>query len=106
LVNPPWAQWLLTNGSEGEEPPDAVKRLYEVHQAFVAEPDPQKRFELESEMYAIHNENLWLIGTVKQPADLAASWYNVVSSRMYNITYPVAPEWYYSVPATWAVRDE
>ncbi len=106
LVNPPWAQWLLTDGTEGEEPPQAVKRLYEIHEAFVGEVDPQKRFELETEMYAIHNENLWIIGAIKQPGDLAAVWYTVFSNRMYNIPNPVAPEWYYAVPSTWSYRSE
>ena len=106
LVNPPWAQWVMSGGAEGEEPPVAVKRLYEIFEEFVAEPDPQVRFELETEMYKIHQDNMWIIGTIKQPADLPALWYTVFSNRMYNIPNPVAPEWYYAVPETWAYRSE
>jgi peptide/nickel transport system substrate-binding protein len=104
-INPPWAQWVITDGAEGEEPPDDVKRLYEIFEEFVAEPDLQKRFELETEMYAIHNENMWIIGSIKQPADLEAVYYAVFSNRMYNIPNPVAPEWYYAVPSTWALQE-
>ena len=105
-INPPWAQWLITDGAEGEEPPQDVKRLYEIHEAFVAESDAQKRFELEAEMYDIHNRNMWMIGTINQPGDLEAVWYTVFSNRMYNIPNPVASEWYYAVPSTWAYRNE
>ena len=106
LVNPRWAQWLLTDGDEGDEPPADVKRLYEIFNEFVAEVDPAKRFELEKELYAIHNENMWIIGSVKQPGDLDAVWYTVFSNRMYNIPVPTAPEWYYAVPSTWAYRAD
>lgn len=106
VVNPPWAQWVMTDGAEGEEPPEDVKRLYEIFEEFVAEPDAQKRFELESEMYAIHNENRWLIGAVKAPADLPTTWYAYFSNRMYNIPSPVAGEFYYASPETWAKRSE
>ena len=106
LVNPPWAQWVLSDGAEGEEPPADVKRLYQIFEEFVAEPDPQKRFELEAEMYQIHQDNLWVIGSIKQPGDLEAVWYAVFSNRMYNVPNPVAPEWYYAAPETWAYRAE
>lgn len=106
LVNPPWAQWVITDGAEGEEPPDGVKRLYEIFEEFIAEPDAQKRFDLEAEMYKIHQDNLWVIGSIKQPGDLEAVWYAVFSNRMYNIPNPVAPEWYYAAPETWAYRAE
>ncbi len=106
LVNPPWAQYVMSGGAEGEEPPDDVKRLYEIFEEFIAEPDAQKRFELESEMYKIHQDNLWVIGSIKQPGDLEAVWYAVFSNRMYNIPNPVAPEWYYAAPETWAYRSE
>ena len=106
VVNPPWARWVMSGGAEGEEPPEDVKRLYEIFEEFVAEPDPQKRFELEAEMYAIHNENRWLIGAVKAPADLPTTWYAYFSNRMYNIPNPVAGEFYYASPETWAKRAE
>ena len=106
LVNPPWAQWVMSGGAEGEEPPDDVKRLYQIFEEFVGEPDAQKRFDLETEMYKIHQDNLWVIGSIKQPGDLEAVWYAVFSNRMYNIPNPVAPEWYYAAPETWAYQAE
>ena len=106
LVNPPWAQYVMSGGAQGEEPPADVKRLYEIFEEFIAEPDGQKRFDLEAEMYKIHQDNLWVIGSIKQPGDLEAVWYAVFSGRMYNIPNPVAPEWYYAAPETWAYRSE
>ena len=104
--NPQWAQWTVSGGTQGEEPPDDVKRLFEIHEEFVAEPDAQKRFELEQEMYAIHNANMWIIGVINQPGDLETVWYATFTNRMYNIPSPVAPEWYYAVPESWAMRPE
>jgi peptide/nickel transport system substrate-binding protein len=104
-VNPPWAQWVMSGGAEGDEPPQDVKRLYQIFEEFIAEPDPQKRFELETEMYAIHNNNLWTFAAVKAPADLPTTWYAYFSNRMYNIPNPVAGEFYYASPETWAKRS-
>ena len=100
------ARWVLTGGADGEEPPAGVKRLYQIFEEFLAEPDARKRFELEAEMYRIHQDNLWLIGSIKQPADLLQIRYAPFSNRMYNIPDPVAPEWYYSAPETWAYRAD
>ena len=87
-VNPPWGQWLISGGAEGEEPPDDAKRLHEIYVEFVAEPDAQKRFELETEMYAIHNRNLWIIGVLKAPADLPTTWYALLLGPY--VQYPEA----------------
>ena len=106
FVNPPWAQWVMTDGAEGEEPPADVKRLYEIHEEVVAEPDIAKRIELEKEVFAIHNRNLWIISALKAPADLQSVWYAYFSNRMYNIPNPVAGEFYYAVPATWSKHAE
>ena len=105
-INPKWGQWMISGGSEGEEPPQDVKRLYEISQEFVAATTDQERFDLEKEMYDIHNNNMWMIGSIKQPGNLEAVWYSVFSKRMYNIPNPVAPEWYYAVPSTWSYRAE
>ena len=106
LVNPPWARWVLTGGADGEEPPAGVKRLYQIFEEFLAETDARKRFDLEAEMYRIHQDNLWIIGSIKQPADLVQVYYAPFSNRMYNIPNPVAPEWYYAAPETWAYRAD
>ena len=106
VVNAKWGQWIMSDGEKGDEPPADVKRLYEIHKEFVAEPDVSKRQDLEKEMYAIHNKNLWVIGSVRQPSDSVAAWWILLSNRIYNYPDVIAGEAYYSPPATWAFKSD
>jgi peptide/nickel transport system substrate-binding protein len=98
--NPKWGAWLTTGGSQGEEPPGPVKELFDLGNQFSAEPDPQKQVELEQRMYAIHNENLYMIGGLHQPHDHPQEWYVYIHNRLRNISQPLAPEYYYAVPSS------
>ena len=106
VVNAKWGQWIESGGEQGDEPPADVKRLYEIHKEFLGEPDVSKRQELEKEMYAIHNKNLWVIGSVRQPSDSVAAWWILLSNRIYNYPDVIAGEAYYSPPATWAFKSD
>jgi len=103
-VNPPWARWLLTKGEKGEEPPEDVKRLFEITEEFRSEPDREKRDALTKELYMIHCENLWTLGGVKQPADIILVYYALFHNRVKNVPVPCSPEWYYAIPSTWAIE--
>ena len=54
---------MLSGGSEGEEPPAEVKRLYEIYQEFPSTASRQDRAELERQASRIHAENVFMIGT-------------------------------------------
>lgn len=105
IVNPPWGAWIVSGGQQGEEPPEAVKRLYELHNEFIAEPDLQKRIEITKEIYRIHNENFWLIASNKKQADSIQDYYQLVHNRLINMPIPVPPETPYMVPSQWALQE-
>jgi len=105
MINSLWARWLLTKGEKGEEPPEDVKRLFEINKEFMAEPDAEKRIALEKEIYLIHCENLWEIGGIKQPANLPQVWYEYFSNRVKNVPDPCPPEDYYIQPSTWSIEE-
>jgi peptide/nickel transport system substrate-binding protein len=65
LGGPLWRQWLDTAGKSGLEPPDIIKRLWEVSEAWRKEPFGSDKYkELGGEMLQINAENCWCIGTV------------------------------------------
>ena len=104
-VSPDWGLWIMSEGKEGVEPPDDVKRLAEISKSFVQESDEAKRQKLEAEVFDIHAENLWYISSLKQPGDLPQVFYVPVSNRLVNVSDPVAGEWYYAVPESWSIDE-
>jgi len=104
-INPPWGAWLVSEGEKGEEPPEGVKRLFEIHREFKAEPDPEKRVALEKEMFLIHSENLWTIGSVNQSPELRQVRYMYLNNRVKNVPVPCAGEWYYTIPSSWFIEE-
>jgi len=104
-VSPDWGLWIMSEGKDGVEPPDDVKRLAEISKLFVQESDEVKRQKLEAEVFDIHAENLWYISSLKQPGDLPQVFYVPVSRRLVNVSDPVAGEWYYAVPESWSIDE-
>jgi peptide/nickel transport system substrate-binding protein len=61
-----WETWYNTNGKEGEEPPDTVKRLYELQQGRIAAaPASDEDQALTDEIYQIHRDNLYILNIVE-----------------------------------------
>ncbi|HRW09938.1 MAG TPA: hypothetical protein P5121_32775, partial [Caldilineaceae bacterium] len=59
--------WYTSNGAEGEEPPDAVKRLYELHEGRVAAaPASDEDKVLNAEIYQIHHDNIYIFNIAEQ----------------------------------------
>ncbi|TVR55115.1 MAG: ABC transporter substrate-binding protein [Spirochaetaceae bacterium] len=83
---PEWARWLDSNGQQGFEPPDDVKRLRELHAMILREPDLDRQNELINEAYQIHMDNLWSIGIVRDNPLVGQQ--RIVNNRVKN----VAPE--------------
>ena len=108
-VNPAWGKWTISGDEKGEEPPGeykvVVERLYQIHLDFVAETDPQKRFELEQEAYQIHTDNLLMLNVLSKPHDLQQTNYKVIHNRIKNHPTPVTWERHYSYPAAWSIQE-
>jgi len=100
---PQWALWLDTNGAQGVEPPEDVKRIRALREEILGEPDEAKRVELTMEVFRIHMDNLWSIGIVVDDPR-----YNsiIVKNRVRNVPTQFASSEYYSnVPASFFINE-
>lgn len=60
-----WYAWYESNGASGVEPPEIVQHLYDLIDAYLAEPFGTDRYlELGAEILQINADNLWLLGTI------------------------------------------
>lgn len=101
---PQWAKWLDTNGAEGSEPPAEVKRIREIREQVMGEPDEAKRTAMLQEVFELHMANLWSIGIVVD--DPKFGQLTVVNNRLRNVvTWSIAGEWYPMVPAHWFINE-
>lgn len=101
---PDWALWLDTNGAQGVEPPDDVKRLREIREQILGEADEDTRNEMIQEVFQIHMDNLWSIGLVVD--DPRFGQLTVVHNRLRNVvTHSISGEWYPMVPAHWFINE-
>jgi peptide/nickel transport system substrate-binding protein len=84
IMGMPWLDWRTSGGKNGEEPPDWVKRLWEIGDEWVTlVPGSPRYMELGKEMIKINQENLVVIGTLSNVPLI-----NVVSNRLGNV-----PKW-------------
>ncbi|MAG13561.1 MAG: hypothetical protein CMN78_03080 [Spirochaetales bacterium] len=86
-----WNTWINTQGESGVEPPEDVKRLYELKEIMQSTGDPAERLRAHKEIWESQAENVWVIGTVA-----AAPVPFVYNKNLGNIE--IAEEWgFYSV---------
>jgi len=65
LGGPLWRQWFNTGGKDGLEPPDIIKKLWDITEAWRQEPVGTDKYkQLSEQMLQINAENCWCIGTV------------------------------------------
>jgi peptide/nickel transport system substrate-binding protein len=69
-----------TDGESGEAPPENLAALQDLYDQLVAEPDEAKRVELGNQILAVHDENVFIIGTVTAPFQPT-----VVSNNLVNV---------------------
>ena len=80
--SPEWTRWIVTNGEEGVEPPEDLKRIEELRRQGVAEADEQKRVDIVLEIAKIYEENFWFFAPVLKPQ---TTNYRVVKNALRNI---------------------
>jgi len=56
--SPKWALWLDTNGAQGEEPPEEVKRLRSSREKVVSATTVEEQNALLNEAFKLHSDNL------------------------------------------------
>lgn len=100
---PLWALWMDTNGAEGFEPPDEVKRLRELWEEILGEGDEERVVALIMEAFQLHMDNLWSIGTVHNNVlDLKEVQ---ISNRVRNVPPVIYGELYVAVPSSWFITE-
>lgn len=101
---PDWALWLDTNGEQGAEPPDDVKRLRELRDQILGEPDEAQRNALMQEVFEIQMDNIWSIGLVVD--DPRFGQLTNVHNRLRNVvTWSISGEWTPTIPPQWFINE-
>lgn len=77
---PLFGSWYATRGAEGEEPPAFIRQIQDIYDELKATVDEEQRIALGQEIQSLHDENVWVIGTVTAPFQPV-----VVSADMINI---------------------
>jgi len=67
MMYPLWTRWCVSGGEEGEEPPEEVRKLWDLWQEMKVTVDVDKQVELGKEIVRINAENLYVLGTVGMP---------------------------------------
>jgi len=87
---PQWGLWYQTEGKEGEEPPEEVKKLQSLYERILSEPSAKRRIRLSKEGLALHADNVWMIGIVAGPKlgtfTIAKNNFRNVPSEPYSVT--------------------
>ncbi|MGC9522989.1 MAG: ABC transporter substrate-binding protein [Anaerolineae bacterium] len=100
-----WRQWLDTDGAEGTEPPDDVKRMYDLTMQWLQQPYGTDEYaSLINEVITINVENLYYFGTVS-----AAPMVVAANAKMVNVPIDdgVFNAWAMTpyLPETWFLQD-
>ena len=80
-IGPLWSRWFRTNGVQGREPTDPMKKLMALWKQGFTVPDAQ-RIEIGKEIWRLAVEQQWALGTVGlSPAGMGV---RIVSNRLGN----------------------
>jgi peptide/nickel transport system substrate-binding protein len=64
---PAWRSWYDSEGESGKEPPEKVKRLFELRQTILRSVSEEDRRRAVEEIIDSYQENIWMIGLVYPP---------------------------------------
>ena len=99
---PLWARWYMTNGADGEEPPEFIRESMDMYRATLSTNSDEERHELWTEIAHRQAENLYAIGTVgltPKPIVIDANLRNVPETGIwawdYSFGWIVNPEQFY-----------
>ena len=84
-VSTPWARWLHSGGAEGVEPPDGVKRLYELSEEYPRAMGVDARKRIEQEVVKIFSEGLWSISPLESKVDIPQVSFYYFHNRVGNV---------------------
>jgi peptide/nickel transport system substrate-binding protein len=76
---PLFGSWYATEGAGGEEPPENIRQLQDLYDQLVVEPDEEARIELGRQILKVHDESVFMIGTVTAPFQPTVKKNNLVN---------------------------
>lgn len=88
-----WGLWYVSNGADGEEPPEPARRQMDLYNRLSGTVDEAEQAELMAEILTISAEEFYLIGTVKDPTG-----YGVVKNNFRNVPDSMLDSWMYPDP--------
>ena len=88
-----WAEWYLSDGQKGIEPPDNVKRLQEIEEILQVTVDPEKRRALWTEVIQSHAENMWIIPLTERGIGIG-----VLANNFRNVPEQAVSSWIIMTP--------
>jgi peptide/nickel transport system substrate-binding protein len=93
----PFAAWWNSGGTEGEEPPEDLRKTQELFDQIKEEPDPEKQKALFRQILELDKENMWVIGVATAPPEVV-----VVKSFFYNVPDEAVSDWHLLTPGATA----
>ena len=85
--------WYESNGRQGWRPPDDIARMQEVYDRIKASPDRHERYTLMGEIWDLHAENLWYIGSLGELPQVV-----LVHRRAGNVPRYAVADWVFKSP--------
>jgi peptide/nickel transport system substrate-binding protein len=103
LAGIPWYDWWDSNGEKGEEPPEIIKELYSLVEAWQAEPIGSERYvELGRELVRINGENIWYnVVTGSTPSISHAIVVSAIDNSVKNVRDPEANAGWWLIEMLW-----
>ena len=101
---PMWSLWILTDGEQGEEPPEWVKRIAQIDDETKAEVNQEKRIALFNEAVLLHVNNLLPIG-ILGGGGLADSVF-LLHNRIRNVPVPIDLHLICGQLSSWYILEE
>jgi peptide/nickel transport system substrate-binding protein len=87
---PLYARWYESNGKQGEEPTPVVKKLMNLYDEIQVTKDQDKRIKLWQQVFDIHAENVWMIGTNGLPPQFV-----IKKNYVHNVPETALASWDY-----------
>lgn len=88
-----WAQWFLSGGERGVEPPPDIQRLQKIEEQLQVTVDRDKRDALWSEVVRSHAENVWIIPTTERGTSIG-----VLANNFRNVPERAVASWITMTP--------
>lgn len=89
----PWTRWYLSGGTDGEEPPESMKKRLALYDEFKQVADPDRQAEIFREIHQIAADEFEVFGVVTAP-----NRFGVVNTSLRNVPDSIPGAWMYPDP--------